>query len=410
MIAKGLLDKIYEAGSIQRWNDHVRPVEFTELDKQAHKMILAYVLGKLEESEGHAQIDWLKLIEGGIFEFFPRVILTDIKAPVFHKLMSKKGREINTLVLQKMDEDIKGLGGGFGENFRRYLFDGNYAHFEKRILKAAHYLATNWEFQIIYNTAPFIYGIDKTKEEIENQIEDHYDLIGVQKLSLRKKSFGFIDLCAQLRFQQRWAHSPRVPKTSVLGHMLIVAMMSYFCSLEIGACPKRTCNNFFAGLFHDLPEVLTRDIVSPVKTSVEGLDEIIKDYERTQFEEHILPLLPSSMRDEVVYFVEDEFSNRIMEDGRPRRNIPGPQMERYNEDRYAAVDGEIIRACDKLAAFIEASLSIRHGICSQHLVDGKAKIYRECRNHNPGGIKFDELFDYYFPEGACRLDAGCFNR
>jgi putative hydrolase of HD superfamily len=399
MIAKGLLDKIYEAASIQRWNDHVRPVEFTELDKQAHKMILAYVLGKLEESEGHAQIDWLKLIQGGIFEFFPRVILTDIKAPVFHKLMSKKGREINALVLQKIDEDIRGLRGDFRENFRKYLFDPDYARFEKRILKAAHYLATNWEFQIIYNTAPFIYGIDKTKEEIENQIEDHYDLIGVQKLSLRKKSFGFIDLCAQLRFQQRWAHSQRVPKTSVLGHMLIVAMMSYFCSLEIGACRKRTYNNFFSGLFHDLPEVLTRDIVSPVKTSVEGLDEIIKEYEKMQFEERILPLLPSSLRSEVVYFIEDEFSNRIMEDGIPRKGIPGTQMEAYNQDDYSPIDGEIIRACDKLAAFIEAALSIRHGICSHHLLDGRTKIEREYRDQRPGGINFAELFDYYSQEG-----------
>jgi len=404
LITKGLLDKIYEAASIQRWNDHVRPVEFTELDKQAHKMILAYVLGKLEESEGQAQVDWLKLIEGGIFEFFPRVILTDIKAPVFHKLMSKKGREINTLVVQKMDEDIRDLGGDFGGNFRRYLFDANYARFEKRILKAAHYLATNWEFQIIYNTAPFVYGIDKTKEEIENQIEDHYDLVGVQKLSLRKKSFGFIDLCAQLRFQQRWAHSPRVPKTSVLGHMLIVAMMSYFCSVEMGACLKRTYNNFFSGLFHDLPEVLTRDIVSPVKTSVEGLDEIIKDYEKMQFEERILPLLPSSIRDEMVYFIQDEFSNRIMEDGGVRKDIPGQEMERYNQDRYSAVDGEVIRACDKLAAFIEASLSVRHGIRSQHLRDGREKIYREFSGLDSGGINFAELFNYYLRPDASLED------
>lgn len=400
MITKGLLDKIFEAASIQRWNDHVRPVEFTELDKQAHKMILAYVLGKLEESEGHGRVDWLKLIEGGIFEFFPRVILTDIKAPVFHKLMSKKEREIKTLVLQEMDEDIAELGGDFGENFRKYLFDNDYAYFERRILKAAHYLATNWEFQIIYNTAPFVYGIDKTREEIENQIEDHYDLIGVQKLSLRKKSFGFIDLCAQLRFQQRWAHSPRVPKTSVLGHMLIVAMTSFFCSIEMGACPKRAYNDFFSGLFHDLPEVLTRDIVSPVKTSVEGLDEIIKDYEKLQFEERILPLLPSSIRDEVVYYIEDEFSNRIMEEGKPRKGIPGAEMAAYNEDRYSPIDGEVIRACDKLAAFIEASLSIRHGICSHHLLDGRSKIYREYRDQHPGGIDFAALFDYYPPDEA----------
>ncbi|SPF45955.1 Hydrolase (HAD superfamily) [Syntrophobacter sp. SbD1] len=395
MITKGILDKIYEAASIQRWNDHVRPVEFTELDKQAHKMILAYVLGKLEESERQAPIDWLKLIEGGIFEFFPRVILTDIKAPVFHKLMSRKGREINTLVLQKMDEDIKGLGGDFADNFKNYLFDPNYARFEKRILKAAHYLATNWEFQIIYNTAPFVYGIDKTKEEIENQIEDHYDLIGVQKISLRKKSFGFIDLCAQLRFQQRWAHSPRVPKTSVLGHMLIVAMMSYFCSVEMGACRKRNYNNFFSGLFHDLPEVLTRDIVSPVKTSVEGLDEIIKEYERMQFDERILPLLPSSIREELVYFIQDEFSNRIIEEGIIKKDISGPQMDSYNMDQYSPIDGEVIRACDKLAAFIEATLSIRHGIRSQHLEEGSEKIYREYSNLGSGGINFSELFNYY---------------
>ena len=48
-------------------------------------------------------------------------------------------------------------------------------------------MATKWEFSIIYHTAPFIYGIEETKETIENQIEDHYDLIGVQKISLREK-------------------------------------------------------------------------------------------------------------------------------------------------------------------------------------------------------------------------------
>ncbi|MFZ2445616.1 MAG: HD domain-containing protein [Syntrophobacteraceae bacterium] len=396
MITKGLLDKLYEAASIQRWNDHVRPVEFTELDKQAHKMILAYLLGRLEESERQAEIDWLKLIEGGIFEFFPRVILTDIKAPVFHKLMSQKGREINTLVLKEVDEDIRGIKGDFAGKFRRYLFDSGYARFEKRILKAAHYLATNWEFQIIYNTAPFIYGIDKTKEEIENQIEDHYDLIGVQKISLRKKSFGFIDLCAQLRFQQRWAHSQRVPKTSVLGHMLIVAMMSYFCSIQMGACPGRIRNNFFCGLFHDLPEVLTRDIVSPVKTSVEGLDEIIKAYEKMQFEERLLPLIPPPMREEVIYFIEDEFSNRIKEGETVKRGIPGAEMsELYNEDRFSPIDGEMIRACDKLAAFIEASLSIRHGISSHHLEEGKKLIYEKYKDERPGGIDFGKLFDFF---------------
>ncbi len=206
---ENLIERFYEAASMNRWNDHIRPVELTELDKQAHKMVIAYVIAKFEEKDRAVEINWQNLIEGGIFEFLHRTILTDIKPPVFHKMMEEKADDLNNHVLEKLAGDIKGLNKDFKENFKQYLFDHNYARVEKRILKAAHYMATNWEFRIIYHTSPFIYGIEETKAAIENQIEDHYDLIGVQKLSLEKKSFGFIDLCGQLRFQERWAHSPR---------------------------------------------------------------------------------------------------------------------------------------------------------------------------------------------------------
>ena len=46
VIRKELLELLFEAASIQRWNDHIRPEHFTELDKQAHKMIYAYILAK----------------------------------------------------------------------------------------------------------------------------------------------------------------------------------------------------------------------------------------------------------------------------------------------------------------------------------------------------------------------------
>ncbi len=396
MITKGLIARLFEAASIQRWNDHVRPVEFTELDKQAHKSIIAYVLGKLEEQERQVSIDWRKLIEGGVFEFLQRVILTDIKPPVFHKIMSEKGDQINELVLRKLHDDISSVGGGFLEKFERYLFNKDYSRFEKRLLRAAHYLATNWEFQIIYHMAPFVYGIDRTKEEIENQIEDHYDLIGVQKISLRKKSFGFVDLCGQLRFQQRWAQSPRIPKTSVLGHMLTVAVLSYLCSVEIDACDKRICNNYFAGLLHDLPEVLTRDIVSPVKSSVEGMEDIIKTYERIHLEERILPLLPSTMREEIMYFLEDEFTNKALHDGIIRKDLSAEDMMScFNQDCFSPVDGQIIRACDKFTAFIEASLSIQYGVKSRNLEEGKEYIYERFKGERIGSVSFQELYDYF---------------
>ena len=49
MIRKSLIEKMFEAASIERWNDHIRPSRgFTELDKQSHKMIYAYVLSVID--------------------------------------------------------------------------------------------------------------------------------------------------------------------------------------------------------------------------------------------------------------------------------------------------------------------------------------------------------------------------
>jgi putative hydrolase of HD superfamily len=401
---ENLIERFYEAASMNRWNDHIRPVELTELDKQAHKMVIAYVIAKFEESDRDIVINWQNLIEGGIFEFLHRTILTDIKPPVFHKMMEEKEEDLNKYVNEQLDEDMNGLNKNFKENFNKYFFDHNYAKIEKRILKAAHYMATNWEFKIIYHTSPFIYGIEETKESIENQIEDHYDLIGVQKISLEKKSFGFIDLCGQLRFQERWAHSPRLPKTSVLGHMYIVAITSYLLSLDNNSCQKRLYNNFFTGLFHDLPEVLTKDIISPIKTSIKGLENIIKDYEEDQMKNRLLPLLPVSWRKEMRYFTQDEFENKIKIDGKIINGISYDELNNlYNKNEFYPLDGKIIKACDKLTAFIEADISIKHGITSKHLEEGRKNIYEKFKDKNVSGIDFGRLFNY-FKDRSFKID------
>ncbi len=396
MIKKALVEFLYESAHIQRWNDHMRPKGgFTELDKQAHKMIIAYVLARFEIEDRKAPVSWRRLIEGGLFEFLHRVRLTDIKPPVFHELMARHGAELNRWVLEELRGRVEALGGDFFANFTRYLTDPDYSALEKKILRAAHYLATDWEFQLIYQLNSHIYGVEETKARIENELEEHSDLIGVQKIGLSRKTRHFIDLVGQLRFQQRWAQSPRVPETSVMGHMLIVAMLAYFCSLEAGACEGRLGNNYFAGLFHDLPEVLTRDIISPVKSSVSGLDDLIKEIEARQVAEKIFPLLPAAWHQDIKYYVENEFDNKIIVDGKVTKVAPGVIGSSYNEDRFSPVDGELVRACDEFAAYIEATLSFSHGITSQALRDGAQYLHGKYKNRKVAGVDFGQLFDYF---------------
>ena len=41
LIRKGLLQLIFSGAYLLRWNDKLRPTELLEIDKQAHKMLLA---------------------------------------------------------------------------------------------------------------------------------------------------------------------------------------------------------------------------------------------------------------------------------------------------------------------------------------------------------------------------------
>ena len=390
MIKKEVISLMYEAAAIQRWNDHIRPQPgFTELDKQAHKMFYAYVLAKCE---GDGEYDPVKLIEGGIFEFFHRIIVTDIIPPIYHKLIKRTGVQLNRWVLGELSDSLGDLKGGFFERMQEYYQNPEYAKKEKMILKAAHYCATNWEFNVIYPMNSTTYGIEQVKREMTEGLAACDTFSGFKYFMGSPYLKDFLSLLGKLRYQQRWSKASRIPEPFVMGHMLVVAILSYFCGLEVGACRKRLENDFFGGLFHDIPEVLTRDIVSPVKSSVKGLDDIIRGIEEEQMQEVIFPLLPESWHSEIKYFTTNEFSSKIKYDEDIVVVTTDEINEEFNEEKFSPIDGELIRACDHISAYVEAYLSLCNGMNSEQVVLGYKNLSEKYKNKTIGGIDFDRVF------------------
>ncbi len=385
---------IFKAANISRWNDYPKMVDLVELDKQAHKFIIAYFIAKLEND-----VDMRYIIEGGVFEFLSRVIVTDIRPDVFHYIQKNKADQINSWILTNLEPLIEDIDEGkFLERFKSFQEDKDHQK-EKLILKAASYLATKWEFSIVYQTSKFLNDIDELKQKVDEELEDYYELIGVRKIAMNQKLARIIDLSGRLRFQKRWAQTERIPKTAVLGHMLVVAIFGYFYSLKVSACDKRLENNFYCALFHDLPESLTRDIISPVKYGIDGLNEIISEYEMRLIEERILPYIPQSFRAEFSYILgvrdengvlkKDEFENRIC------RTTSQPyhgSMNNVNSDEYNSIDGKALKYCDNLAAFVEAGLSISYGVKSKDLIQGFKNIRAKFKkNPKIEGVDFDKI-------------------
>jgi putative hydrolases of HD superfamily len=396
MITRDLIVKILNAASMQRWNDKIRPVELRELDKQAHKMMIAYFLGKFEGAG--ARLNWVEIIEGGFFELLERLVLTDLKPQIFNRIKEDRAkyRQLNVWVFEKLKAVLDPLGEPLKERFSAYLASDKETP-ERRILGAAHLRATRWEFDIIERANPGGYEVAGIRALLEARQERYYDLKGIQQLALYERYRNFVDLCGQLRFQLRWAHTSMIPRVSVLGHMLMVAILSYLASLQIGACPKRCVNNYFTGLFHDLPEVLTRDIISPVKRSVEGIDELIKTYEREQMEREVYRLLPDHLKEDMRTFTQDEFSSIVVVRGRTREVTSVEISSRYNRDRYNPRDGEIVRAVDELAAFVEAHTALEHGIRSKDLEEAEAGLREKYRGRTVAGIPFGSFYEEFGP-------------
>ena len=122
----------------------------------------------------------------------------------------------------------------------------------------------------------------------------------------------------------------------------------------------------------------------------------------------LLPLMEDFYQDELMYFTSDEFENRII--------IPQPETsennsktskytytlervsfedlnQKFNEDKYCPVDGKLVRVADHISAFVEADSSIKFGITSTHLQQGRDNIKRSYeKKGSVNGINLSEFF------------------
>jgi putative hydrolases of HD superfamily len=388
-VRKGLLQLIFSGSFMKRWNDKLRPVELLEVDKQAHKMITAYALfilnskGMSAEKKQQLADD---IILGGIFEYLYRLVITDIKPPVFYRIKSNPDhyKQLTKWVLEQLEPRIQPLGKEFWNRLRAYLAKPDDNSLARRILNGAHIFASSWEFGLIKGINPGDVELGEIEENFQVLLREYADLNGMEGLIKGSKHGlgGFLNLCGRLRFQKRWSQTPRIPETSVLGHMFIVACYAYFFSLSVRACPLRSQNNFFAGLLHDLPELLTRDIISPVKQSVQRIGDLIKEYENQELELRVFTLLKDPVYHELArrlrYFLggdgATEFDSTIIKDNKITKVTWDELQNLYNEDRFDPKDGYLLKVCDNLAAFIEAYTATRNGITNEQLQHAQWKI------------------------------------
>lgn len=401
MLSQEFALKLFEGFSIQRWTDLIRPFDLVEMDKAAEKMVLGYIIGKYEEDRGNF-VDWNWMIHASLFDLLSKIALCDIKAPVLDMLRKEYSKEylhLNEWVLKTYKPLIHDK-----ELFSKFtIYVGQKAgqikvpeksRLAAKIFSAASKFATLRELQMLEMVnEPERLKLIKT--ELQEQIQHYLDLTGMQMLVTHQRSYDLLLKIEQLRFQVRWNQTPRVPKTSVLGHCFFVAILTLLLCRDCGVkmSDKRVINNFFTGLFHDLPEAVTRDIISPVKQATDELPNIVKKIEDEIVNKELVPLMEPFFADDLMYYTSDEFANRIINEQGITQEVSWDDLNSvFAADKYKPVDGRTVRVADHISALMEADISIKHGITSTHLENGRKNLIESYKGKVVNGIDVGKLF------------------
>ncbi|MFP5238376.1 MAG: phosphohydrolase, partial [Acidobacteriota bacterium] len=212
-VRKSLLQLIFTGSSMQRWNDKLRPTELMEVDKQAHKMMVAWVLFLLNTRDMPAQERvelGARIVEGGIFDYLYRLIITDIKPPIFYRIKANPAhyRQLTDWVFSELEPRVRSLGEPFWERLQAYLRSTEEDTLDRRILSAAHLYASGWEYNLIKSMNRQDTELMDIEESFRNGLKKNVDLVGVH--DLLEGLFGqgrtpvghFAQVCGQLRFQK----------------------------------------------------------------------------------------------------------------------------------------------------------------------------------------------------------------
>ena len=120
----------------------------------------------------------------------------------------------------------------------------------------------------------------------------------------------------------------------------------------------------------------------------------MKKIENEIVSKELVPLMEDFFVNQVIYYTSDEFSNRIQNESGEIQIVSYEELnEKYNDDKFQPVDGKLVRICDHLSALMEANISIKHGITSEHLEVGlDATVNHYEKNQVINGINVNDFF------------------
>lgn len=298
--------------SIIRWNNFPRVVDTMQMDNVGSTLHAALFLAYQEEKLTGVQIDTLYLMKKIIFTSLADLILSDINSGT--KWYIKK---LDEKIFDELYEKAYGffLSGEAPEVLKKDFTET--LHRDDKILEDKIYLAAKkyiWYVEASTNARVFEEIYEVPLGEIKESLKVLSQDLGSLKELLRNSDYEkYLAHIFRLSYSMRWNQYQRNTPISVMSHKVVVCYISYV----IGMIWNETWEEndiqdmLMRAIYHDVPEVITWDIITPTKKAVPWFVELLEKVEETMMDDYLFGYITSEYKEFLIPYILRPFDDEL---------------------------------------------------------------------------------------------------
>ena len=329
--------------TINRWNTTPHIELITEASNSGFSLHVALLLAH----ESGERVDYEKLIKRMMLKDLPKAILSDISLQTKDYIKATSLELWTKTFKSAMEEVLREVPEEWRSDFRDKIIGAKDDSIEGLIIDFSDTYAAFSECEVNARVYPEYYK--NPLQQLREKLNSYKTHSFIRTLLERPEYREYLLKVRTLINAVRWNQTNRNIKTTVAGHTFFVTFIATLLSyISVSVSGKGNhCSEFLLkSAYHDVPEALTGDIISPTKRRIPGFEETITKVEEQMVEEFLLSLIH----------------------GQDKKTLKGYMLQPFEGET-----GSLVKAADLLGSMFE---------CQMEMMSGNAnplfkKAYRE---------------------------------
>lgn len=296
MLSRGL--------SMVRWNNFPRVVDVTQMDNVWATLHTALFLVSLEKQE----YDSLYIIKKIIFSSFSDFVLSDINSGTKNTIKKLDSEMYDAVYWKAYKYFLKyEMPDCLKNDYENVMFWGEKEREDEIIYAAKKYVGYQ---EALPNARVFPEMYEIYMQEMREELDRiSHTVSSLKILQNTKKYQSYLSHIFRLSVAMRWNQYARQVPISVMSHSVIVAYISYIIAMieNTHGAKNDIWELMMRAIYHDVPEVITWDIISPTKKAVPWFSELLEKVEAHMLDEYFFGYIDTEYKNTLKPYLLEPF-------------------------------------------------------------------------------------------------------